>query len=254
MEVIKNYFTTSDKVRLFYRVSGDGFPLVILNGMGQTIESFEKNYPDLDRHFRVYCFDYRFHGQSETPDYGYHIERFAQDFEEFRAHMGLERFHVLGHSMGNAVFWSYIMLYGQSRVEKYILDEEAPCLLRAPDWSEEEKLKYTGLWTQTDLFETMPGMLHPNMTLRDVMMVRLFRDHISRDWRDIVAQIRIPTLIFMGGKSHFASPFLWQWLQDTIVGSEFALIGADEGGSHGMHIENPEKFDQEVIRFLNGSF
>jgi hypothetical protein len=40
-------------------------------------------------------------------------------------------------------------------------------------------------------------------TLRGKMLTRLLRDHLARDWRDIIPTIKIPTMILMGGCQSF---------------------------------------------------
>ncbi len=244
-------FTTSDGVQLFYRVGGQGAPLVMLPGMGGTTESFAPNYPELEKHFTVYSLDYRFHGRSETPDHGYHLERFAMDLHEFLDAMHLSRVYLLAHSMGNAVTWSYITLFGCQRIEKYVLDDESPCLLRPPEWTEEEQLQYTGLWDWKQPFQPFGHLTEPHTDLRTEMMLRLFREHLSRDWRDTLPRIACKTLILMGGGSHFASPLLWDWMHRTIPGSQLAVIPKEEGGSHGMHEEASPLFNRIVLQFLS---
>lgn len=256
MDVNTNYFTTSDGVKLFYRISGTGSPLILLSGYGQDTTGFSRNYEELGKHFTVYTFDYRAHGLSDTPEYGYHIERLAKDFYEFMEHVELDKIFLLAHSMGNAVAWCYFSIFGQDKIMKYILGDEAPCLICDPAWTEEEKEMYTGKFQKKDIWEPLTprrGVFEHEQsepTLRDKMLTRLLRDHLSRDWRDIIPTIKIPTMILMGGASHFASPLLWNWLQDNIKDSELQVISAEENGTHGMHSANPEKFNELVANFL----
>jgi pimeloyl-ACP methyl ester carboxylesterase len=79
------------------------------------------------------------------------------------------------------------------------------------------------------------------------MMLRLLNDHLGRDWRDIIPTIKVPTLILMGGKSHFESPLLNNWLHESIKGSQLEII--KEGG-HGYYESHPEQFNSLVIAFF----
>lgn len=249
------FFTTSDGVKLHYRIGGSGEPLVILSGFGQTTEGYRKNYPELEKHFTVIALDYRAHGLSEAPVYGWHIERLAKDFEELLAHLGLEKVNLLCHSMGNAVAWCYFSLFGQGKINKYILEDEGPCLLADPAWTEEEKETYTGQFRIPDQWSfppRMPGQGSGELTAAERFRLQLVREHLCRDWRDIVPTIKCPTLVLMGGGSHFASQRLWDWLHSSIEGSQMEIISAEEGGAHGMHEENPDKFNEIVVGFLLG--
>ena len=79
------------------------------------------------------------------------------------------------------------------------------------------------------------------------MMVRLLTTHIANDWRDILPTIKVPTLILMGGKSHFASPLLWNWMNETIKGSQLEII---EEGGHGYYSSHPEIFNRLVKTYF----
>jgi non-heme chloroperoxidase len=242
------YFTTTDGVRLHYRVSGSGTPLVIFPGYGQDASKFEKNYPELDKHFTVYCLDYRGLGLSETPEYGFHIERLAMDAKEMIDYAKLKKFYLFGHSMGNTVAWCYFSIFGQDQVLKYILGDEAPCLISNPAWTDDENESYTGSRQRRELFTAFQfiGQDEPN-DLKKKVMRRLLLDHLANDWRDIIPTIKVPTMIIMGGKSHFASPLLWEWLHTNIQGSRLEIM---QDAGHGFYESHPDVFNKLAIDFL----
>lgn len=246
------FFKTSDGVELYYKIVGEGRPLVFLPGFGQSLDDFDKNYNDLKSDYQIHMFDYRGHGKSQTPDYGYHIERYAKDFEEFIAFSGLDHFSLVAHSMGNAVAWCYFSLFGQTKVDKYILEDEAPCMVCDPEWNLDERLTYTGLFQATDIWTPLKSELLALNSHRGMMQLRLLRDHLGRDWRDIVKTIKIPTTIVMGATSHFGSELLWNWLESNIANSRLVVFTKKENGGHDMHSKNPEKFNQLVRDFFGG--
>jgi non-heme chloroperoxidase len=242
------YFTTSDGVRLHYRVSGKGKPLVIFPGYGQDVTKFNNIYPELEKHFTVYNLDYRWLGKSESPTYGYHIERFTKDAKEMIDHAKIKKFYLFGHSMGNAVAWCYFSIFGQDKVIKYILGDEAPCLITDPNWTDKEVEMFTGSANRKDMFKAWRPPTKPEtLLLKEDMMSRLLNDHLGRDWRDVLPTIKVPTLIVMGGKSHFASTMLWDWLQTQIKGSRLEVI--KEGG-HGFYESHPADFNKMVVDFF----
>ena len=245
---IDNYFVTSDGVKLHYKVSGKGKPLVIFPGYGQDITKFDNIYKGLEKQFTIYCLDYRWLGKSESPNYGYHIERFAKDAKEMIDHAKIDKFSLFAHSMGNTVAWCYFSLFGQEKVTKYILGDEAPCLITDPIWTDQEVETFTGSANRKEMFKAWrPPSKPENLTLQQEMMSRLLNDHLGRDWRDIIPTIKVPTMILMGGKSHFASPLLWDWLNQNIKGSELKII--KEGG-HGYYESHPDEFNALVLDFL----
>lgn len=246
------YFMTSDEVKLHYRVEGSGPVLVIFPGLGQSSSNFNEVYEGLKPYFTIYTLDYRWHGQSDDPEYGVHISRFAMDAKEMIDKAGIDEFYLFAHSMGNTVAWNYFSLFGQDKVKKYILGDEAPALITDPTWTDVERESYTGskemreLWTAFR-FPSLIGEQKENKTTREKMMVRLLTTHIANDWRDILPTIKVPTLILMGGKSHFASPLLWNWMNETIKGSQLEII---EEGGHGYYSSHPEIFNRLVKTYF----
>jgi non-heme chloroperoxidase len=242
------YFTTSDGVKLHYRVAGTGKPLVILPGYGQDISKLENVYKTLEKHYTVYVIDWRWLGKSDSPAYGYHIERFAKDAKEMIDHAKLKQFHLFGHSMGNAVSWCYFSIFGQEKVLKYILGDEAPCLITDPAWTDKEVETYTGSAGRKDMFTAWRPPTKPEkLTLQQEMMSQLLNDHLGRDWRDVIPTIKVPTLIVMGGKSHFHSPLLYDWLHQNIKGSTLEVM--KESG-HGFYETHGEEFNKMAREFL----
>jgi non-heme chloroperoxidase len=247
-QTIDKYFVTTDGVKLHYKVSGKGRPLVIFPGYGQDITKFDNIYKGLESQFTIYCLDYRWLGKSESPNYGYHIERFAKDAKEMIDHAKIDKFSLFAHSMGNTVAWCYFSLFGQQKVTKYILGDEAPCLITDPNWTDQEVETFTGSASRKEMFKAWrPPSKPEKLTLQQEMMSQLLNDHLGRDWRDIIPTIKVPTMILMGGKSHFASPLLWDWLNKTIKGSQLKII--KEGG-HGYYESHPEEFNVLVLEFL----
>ena len=250
------FFTTSDGVKLHYRVAGRGDPLVILPGFGAAADSFDANYEALQEHFTVYTLEYRGCGQSEVPTYGYHTERMAADFKELLDAEGLENVNVIGHSMGNSVFWCYVEIWGQDRINKYVLAEEGPTFVSDPSWTEEEQTTYRGVmdWDmfmdpgmKAGMSAPLEGESEEIGLARGEGMARLWKDHLANDWSDIIPTITVPTLLVYGENSHFASENLWNFMHDSIEGSELVIM---EGVGHLVNQEDPDTFNAAVIGFL----
>lgn len=251
-ESIDKYFTTSDGVKLHYRVAGKGPALVIFPGYGQDASKFDQLYEQLREYYTIYTLDYRWLGLSEAPLYGAHISRFAMDAKEMIDDAKIEEFYLFAHSMGNTVAWNYFSLFGQEKVKKYILGDEAPCLITDPGWTSREKEMFTGspqskdLWTAWRSPEII-GEQKAERSIQETMMAKLLVQHLSNDWRDIIPTIKVPTMIVMGGKSHFDSPLLWEWLQKNIVGSRLEVL-PDAG--HAFYESHPDEFTALVSEFF----
>ena len=93
-------------VNLYYERHGDtGEPLVFVHGYTGDITDWRHQIPEFSRTHRVLVLDNRGHGRSEAPaDRSvYTVEQMADDVEALLKHVGFERYHLLGHSMGGAV-------------------------------------------------------------------------------------------------------------------------------------------------------
>jgi non-heme chloroperoxidase len=74
-------------------------------------------------------------------------------------------------------------------------------------------------------------------------------NHWHMDWRDLIPRINLPTLIISGR----ASMIPWKsqaWIHRQIKGSQFEVFEEAEGGQHFMFIENPEKFNRMIMKYL----
>lgn len=98
-------FKTTDGVRLRYHERGHG-PVVLAcqGGPANISDTLARSLEPLEDAFRLVYHDYRGSGRSGTaPSATYTFERLADDLDELRAHLGLERARVLAHSMDGFV-------------------------------------------------------------------------------------------------------------------------------------------------------
>ena len=79
----------------------------------------------------------------------------------------------------------------------------------------------------------------------------LFLDHATRDWRDVITRIRLPTLIVAAEMSLFPSESQ-AWIAGQIPGARLEIVAEKDGGSHFMCFENPARFNALVRDFLAG--
>lgn len=114
---------TSDSVRLFVRVAGQGTPCVFVHGgPGAGSYSFEKLGGNrLEAQLRMIYIDQRGSGRSaSSPRKDYSVARMVQDLEELRQHLGLERWVVMAHSFGGTIATAYATQH-PARVQALVL-------------------------------------------------------------------------------------------------------------------------------------
>jgi pimeloyl-ACP methyl ester carboxylesterase len=76
---------------------------------------------------QVVALDQRFHGDSDSPPHGFHVSRLAADLQELLQHLDLSDVTAVGTSMGCAVIWSYLELFGPGRISK-VRHRLLPCV------------------------------------------------------------------------------------------------------------------------------
>ncbi len=87
-------------IHLYYEVSGQGHPLILIMGLRRNISWWYRQIPELSRHFTVIAFDNRGAGRSDKPVMEYSIGLFADDTAGLMNALGIQNAHVLGISMG----------------------------------------------------------------------------------------------------------------------------------------------------------
>lgn len=90
-------------IDIYYELSGNGRPLVLIAGLGYGAWMWHKMVPGLAAHLRVVTHDNRGAGQSGKPEGPYDVRMLAADTAGLMDALGLRGAAVLGHSMGGFV-------------------------------------------------------------------------------------------------------------------------------------------------------
>jgi 3-oxoadipate enol-lactonase len=88
---------------IFFRIVGDGEPLLLLHGLLASGAMFDPLVPLLQNGFRMLIPDLRGHGKSSDLPGPYDVPGLTADLEAVIAGAGLERCAVLGYSHGGAI-------------------------------------------------------------------------------------------------------------------------------------------------------
>ncbi|GAC1352359.1 MAG: hypothetical protein NVS3B20_08980 [Polyangiales bacterium] len=99
---------------------GEGPPLLLLHGLGDSHRTFRRVAPRLAERFRVLMPDLPGHGLSGRPDAPYTLEWYSRAIIEWLDAIGVARTHVVGHSFGGGVA-QWMMLHHRSRIDRLVL-------------------------------------------------------------------------------------------------------------------------------------
>ncbi|MGX4733505.1 alpha/beta fold hydrolase [Kitasatospora griseola] len=271
---------THDGVRLSHRDSGgEGVPLVMLHGWGQTQEMFRHQLTGLAPGRRVITADFRGHGRSGKPQHGYRIARLAGDIRELVDQLGLDEFDALGWSMGAAVWWSFVDQYGTGRIRRLVLVDQ-PAAVAAVPWAAAAEQRAAGaVFDVAGLLELCAGLAGPDgdevregfvrsmfggdtdpgvraFVLDEIRAtpayagVPLLFDHCVQDWRDVLDRIDVPALVIGCEGSHI-DPASQRFVAERIPGGRLHVFPREVASSHFPFLENPEAFNAVVDAFLS---
>ena len=109
---------------LNYKIEGEGHTIVLIHGLFGNLDNLGLLARDLRQDFQVVSIDLRNHGLSfQSSQHNY--ELMAQDVLDTLQHLGLERYILIGHSMGGKVAMKLAGL-AQAQVEKLLVLDMAP--------------------------------------------------------------------------------------------------------------------------------
>ncbi|KAK3331809.1 Alpha/Beta hydrolase protein [Cercophora scortea] len=114
-----------------------------LHGFSGSSAYFTRNFAALSAHHWVVAPDMRGHGFSGRPAGGYHVARLAADLRELISHLRAAAAHKnrdaaspvrivpVGCSIGAAVLWTYVELFGCDDFAGFVFVDQAPLQDRA---------------------------------------------------------------------------------------------------------------------------
>lgn len=89
-------------MQMYYEVSGEGDPLVVLHGAYMNIPSMGGIIPKLAETHKVYALEFQGHGRTNDIDRPITYPNLADDVAAFMDAVGVEKADVFGYSMGSA--------------------------------------------------------------------------------------------------------------------------------------------------------
>lgn len=267
-------------VTLSYIEAGSGEPLVLIPGWSQTAAQWEKQIAAFSAAgYRVIALDQRGHGDSSKPAGGYRVTRLATDLEAFLAALDLTNVTVIGHSMGVSTIWAYFDQFGSGRIGRMVQVDQAPMVTGLPGWGDADRSQagclfpdvnalagfygaVLGAGDAASLAGILRGMFRPETTDEDMTWIAennlkfprqeaadLLFNHCLLDWRDVVKTVSVPTLV-VGSEASIFSAESQRWSAAQIPGAAVEIFEAEDGGSHFMFWNNPERFNRVVLDWL----
>jgi (E)-2-((N-methylformamido)methylene)succinate hydrolase len=119
MDQMDQFIDVGD-IRLRYRIEGEGDWLVLVHGVGGSLEQWDQFVDLLGGCFRTLRYDQRGHGRSSKPEGPYSLDDFVNDLDGLLTGLGVERCHLAGCSLGGLVAQGYALAH-QDRLDRLVL-------------------------------------------------------------------------------------------------------------------------------------
>jgi 3-oxoadipate enol-lactonase len=256
-------------INIDYRVEGEGEPLVMICGAGADKSSFKSQTASFKKYFCTVTFDSRGSGKSDKPAGPYTIKMMADDTVGLMDHLGIEKAHVLGVSMGGMIAQELAINYPE-RVNKLVLG----CTFARKDetsgWSKEfdEAIMTYVRSSQDKASLRRLGYVMMDLQINNGYNRFLFLPLIkialrfmpaapgvdaqfaavgTHDTSDRLGMVRAPTLVITGSDDRLINPVSSELIASLVPGAKLVKV---MGGGHGFMMEMSDKFNREVLDFL----
>ncbi len=254
-------------IQLNYEIHGQGDPLVLIPGFRTGLWLWFKQVETFSQKYRTIVFDPRGIGGSSALTGPISVRSLADDLADLLNALGVEQAHILGASFGGFVAQEFALAYPQMTRSLTLCCTSfgGPRHLLPPVSILQAMAAIEGLNTEEMTrnnfkFAFAPAFIDERpRELEQVVTLRLSnpvsdQTHFAQlqaaatfDAEARVAEIKSPTLVITGDQDTLVPPDNSQNLALQIPGARLVVI---PGGSHMFFIEQAEKFNQAVIKFI----
>jgi len=257
-------------IHMYYEVHGQGEPLVLIMGSFGSLEAWSLQIHAFQKHYKVIVFDNRGIGRTDKSPEPYSIATMADDTVGLMDHLGIDKAHVLGMSLGGPVAHDIAINYPQ-KVKKLILvcsiagadrthlhpdiikvlgieEGRQEVDLRSIDFNKVMMATVSLAFNDKSLRESLSVQAESWFKLFDMEgFVRQWEAVASYSALDSLHKIEAQTLVITGTEDRIVNPHSSEVIAGLIQNSRLVKV---EGGSHAFFMEMPDRFNNEVLSFL----
>lgn len=241
-------------LELYYEQRGEGDPIIFSYGWLDDCSVWNYQIETFSKEHRVILYDHRGHGKSDKPKDNYSIATLSNDLHLIIQNLNLGSVNLVGFSMGGQAALAFALKH-PSKIAKLILVGTTAKmawpmhLLRFVRYI----LPYRtilAIVSREKYHQPSPQTIEANISRAiqvpgDMAYECLF-EILKYDVRNMLPQIRIPTLIIVGEKDGLNLRGS-QYLHSGIKGSKLQIM---VNTGHTVMIEKPKEFNELVQQFI----
>ncbi|MDK8183175.1 alpha/beta fold hydrolase [Paenibacillus sp. UMB4589-SE434] len=254
----------TDRFHMEVKEQGAGVPIVLLHGYCGSSDYWHSVVPLLSERYHVITPDLRGHGKTQAPNGAYTIEQMADDILQMADKLHLDRFILLGHSLGGYIALSFaqrfserLLGFGLIHSTGYADSDEA----RQGRLKAVEDIQAHGIVPFID--QLIPSLFNPNRLEQledEVRLAKAIGYHTPpqgaigaalamrerEDRTAVMAATKLPLLLVAGRMDQKVRPERLF----TTEGSNVTQAVIETAGHMGM-METPEEVNEIVSSFVH---
>lgn len=234
---------------------GGGDPLVFAHGVGGNRVSWFRQVPHFAERYRVIVFDHRGFGLS-TDCEGFGRDAFVKDLSCLLDHLGIEKAHLVGQSMGGGTCAAFTCTYPDRVASLTIADSLAGVQVQgslahriAAIRAANSKLSQVErvLGPTTRLVDPAGTLLYLQLATFNSVTVETVRGQPPVWSPECLARSGVPVQFIVGEHDVLFPPDVVREVQGHVPGSLFNLI---PNAGHSAYFEQADAFNRVLGEFL----
>jgi pimeloyl-ACP methyl ester carboxylesterase len=259
-------YVDANGLRLYVEEWGSGPPLLLIMGLGASLDTWVAQREAFAAHFRVIAFDNRGAGRSECPAPPWTVAAMADDAAGVLDALGVARAHVLGVSLGGMVAQELAIAH-PARVSSLVVAVSfaRPDPIRRTFLLHRRWARLNGAAAADESVATLPWLLSPaliNDPDRLAEALALFATMpfmpaeayghqvdaiLEHRTLERLHRVRAPTLVLAAAEDVLTPVFLSEEIAAAIPGACLKILPR---GNHAALVEYPDEFNRAVIEWL----
>ncbi len=268
------FIELSNGVNVHFRDEGNpkGLAVVFVHGHTEDLHTWSEMIRNMNGEFRLVRYDLRRHGLTgPAPDGEYKIDNYISDLSMFIENLGIERFVLVGHSMGGRISVKYT-IENQQKVHALVLlsssgappkEKGSPPMALRLMKNPVGRFLLKRIWSRKMAMKSLQGMVFDKSLIADNEIDRMWYfsnypgnmdamfKEFTTNWNDFdsneINDLKTKTLLIWGQEDTICPVNMGDWYQTNLQNS--TIVKIPEIG-HIPQLESPKKCVEEISSFL----